>query len=86
MRTFSHCERVSRSVPCTSSLSGAARGRPVFLHSSMPGLSVAREQLASVAFSRHNNTMQAVVKTLKIRVKDKHASVLRRIARDVNQV
>ena len=30
--------------------------------------------------------MQTVVKTLKIRVKDKHASVLRRMARDVNQV
>ena len=28
--------------------------------------------------------MQTVVKTLKIRVKDKHASVLRRMARDVN--
>ena len=30
--------------------------------------------------------MQTLVKTLKIRVKDKHASVLRRMARDVNQV
>ena len=30
--------------------------------------------------------MQTAVKTLKIRVKDKHASVLRRMARDVNQV
>ena len=37
-------------------------------------------------FSCHNNTMQTAVKTLKIRVKDKHASVLRRMARDVNQV
>ena len=49
-------------------------------------LSVAREQLASVAFLRYNNAMQTLVKTLKIRVKDKHASVLRRMARDVNQV
>lgn len=30
--------------------------------------------------------MQTVVKTLKIRVKDKHVGVLRRMARDVNQV
>ena len=28
MRTFSHCARVSRSVPCTNSLSGATGGRP----------------------------------------------------------
>lgn len=28
--------------------------------------------------------MQTVVKTLKIRIKDKHAGVLRRMARDVN--
>ena len=86
MRTFSHCARVRRSVPCTNSLSGATGGRPVFFRSSMPELSVAREQLASVAFSCHNNAMQTAVKTLKIRVKDKHASVLRRMARDVNQV
>ena len=86
MRTFSHCARVRRSVPCTNSLSRATGGRPVFFRSSMPELSVAREQLASVAFSCHNNAMQTVVKTLKIRVKDKHASVLRRMARDVNQV
>lgn len=77
MRTFSHCERVSRSVPCTSSLSGAARGRPVFLRSSMPGLSVAQDQVATEMFSRHNNTMQTAVKTLKIRVKDKLDMVAR---------
>lgn len=86
MRTFSHCERVSRSVPCTSSLSGAARGRPVFLRSFMPILSVPQERIANTALLCHNNTMQTAVKTLKIRVKDKHASVLRRMARDVNQV
>ena len=83
MRTFSHCARVRRSVPCTNSLSGATGGRPVFFRSSMHELSVAREQLASVALSCHNNAMQTAVKTLKIRVKDKHASVLRRMARDV---
>jgi putative transposase len=86
MRTFSHCERVSRSVPCTNSLSGATGGRPVFFRSFMPELSVSREQLASVVFLCHNNAMNTAVKTLKIRVKDKHASVLRRMARDVNQV
>lgn len=86
MRTFSHCARVSRSVPCTNFLSGATGGRPVFFRSSMPELSVAREQLANAVFACHNNAMQTVVKTLKIRVKDKHASVLRRMARDVNQV
>ena len=75
MRTFSHCARVSRSVPCTNSLSGAARGRPVFLRSSMPGLSVAQDKFATKMFSCHNNAMQTVVKTLKIRVKDKHAKV-----------
>ena len=82
--TFAHCERVKRNVRCTSSLSGGTGGRPGFLGSSMLQLSVAREQLASVAFSCHNNAMQTVVKTLKIRVKDKHASVLCRMARDVN--
>lgn len=86
MRTFSHCARVSRSVPCTNSLSGATGGRPVFLCSFMSGLSVTQERLASAVFACHNNTMQTVVKTLKIRIKDKHASVLRRMARDVNMV
>ena len=86
MRTFSHCARVSRSVPCTNSLSGATGGRPVFLRSFMPVLSVPQERIANAALLCHNNTMQTVVKTLKIRVKDKHASVLRRMARDVNQV
>ena len=86
MRTFSHCARVSRSVPCTNFLSGATGGRPVFLRSSMPGLSAPQERIANVALLCHNNTMQTAVKTLKIRVKDKHASVLRRMARDVNQV
>ena len=52
----------------------------------MPGLSVAQDKFATKMFSCHNNAMQTVVKTLKIRVKDKHASVLRRMARDVNQV
>lgn len=84
MRTFSHCARVRRSVPCTNSLSGATGGRPVFFRSSMPELSVAREQLASVVFLCHNNAMQTVVKTLKIRVKDKHAKVLASMSRDVN--
>lgn len=86
MRTFSHCARVRRSVPCTNSLSGATGGRPVFFRSSMPELSVAREQLASVVFLCHNNAMQTVVKTLKIRVKDKHAKVLASMSRDVNTV
>ena len=86
MRTFSHCARVSRSVPCTNSLSGATGGRPVFLRSFMPVLSVPQERIANAALLCHNNTMQTAVKTLKIRVKDKHASVLRRMARDVNQV
>lgn len=86
MRTFSHCARVSRSVPCTNSLSGATGGRPVFLRSFMPVLSVPQERIANAALLCHNNTMQTVVKTLKIRVKDKHASVLRRMARDVNMV
>ena len=43
MRTFSHCARVSRSVPCTNSLSGATGGRPVFLRSFMPVLSVPQD-------------------------------------------
>lgn len=86
MRTFSHCARVRRNVPCTNSLSGATGGRPVFLRSFMPVLSVPQERVANAALLCHNNTMQTVVKTLKIRVKDKHASVLRRMARDVNQV
>lgn len=86
MRTFSHCARVSRSVPCTNSLSGDTVGRPVFLRSSMPALSVTHERLSMVAFLCHNKTMQMAMKTLKIRVKDKHASVLRRMASDVNQV
>ena len=84
MRTFSHCARVRRSVPCTNSLSGATGGRPVFFRSSMHELSVAREQLASVAFSCHNNSVPQITKTLRLRIKDKHANVLCRMARDVN--
>lgn len=86
MRTFSHCARVSRNVPCTNSLSGEAGGRPILFRASIHGLSVAQEQLATSSFSRHNNAMQTAVKTLKVRVKDKHASVLRRMAREVNMV
>ena len=86
MRTFSHCARVRRSVPCTNFLSGATGGRPVFLRSSMPELSVTQEGVASVALLCHNNAMQTVVKTLKLRIKDKHAGALRRMARDVNMV
>ena len=86
MRTFSHCARVSRNVPCTNSLSAPTGGRPTFFRSFMSGLSAPQKQVASTLFACHNNTMQTVVKTLKIRVKDKHASVLRRMARDVNQV
>lgn len=76
MRTFSHCARVSRSVPCTNFLSGATGGRPVFLRSSMPGLSAPQERIANVALLCHNNTMQTAVKTLKIRVKDKQARAI----------
>ena len=39
-----------------------------------------QERIANVALLCHNNDMQTVVKTLRIRVKDKHASVLRRMA------
>ena len=84
MSIFAHCERVKRNVRCTSSLSGATGGRPVFFRSSMPELSVAREQIASVAFSCHNNSVPQITKTLRLRIKDKHANVLCRMARDVN--
>ena len=84
MRTFSHCARVSRSVPCTNSLSGATGGRPVFLRSSMPGLSVPQERVANVALLCHNNSVPQITKTLRLRIKDKHANVLCRMARDVN--
>lgn len=52
----------------------------------MPELSVTQEGVASVALLCHNNAMQTVVKTIKLRIKDKHAGVLRRMARDVNMV
>ena len=84
MRTFSHCARVRRSVPCTNSLSRATGGRPVFFRSSMPELSVAREQLASDFLVCHNNSVPQITKTLRLRIKDKHANVLCRMARDVN--
>ena len=84
MRTFSHCARVSRSVPCTSSLSGAARGRPVFLRSFMPVLSVPQERIANAALLCHNNSVPQITNTLRLRIKDKHANVLCRMARDVN--
>ena len=84
MRIFSHCARVSRSVPCTNSLSGATGGRPTFFRSFMRGLSDTQKPVASALFACHNKVMPSAIKTLKIRVKDKHASVLRRMARDVN--
>ena len=52
----------------------------------MRGLSGPQKQVASALFACHNKAMPSAIKTLKIRVKDKHASVLRRMARDVNQV
>ena len=84
MRTFSHCARVSRSVPCTNFFSGATGERPVFLRSSMPGLSVPQETLASASLLCHNNSVPQITKTLRLRIKDKHANVLCRMARDVN--
>ena len=84
MRTFSHCARVSRSVPCTSSLSGGTGGRPGFLGSSMLQLSVPQETLASASLLCHNNSVPQITNTLRLRIKDKHANVLCRMARDVN--
>lgn len=83
MRTFSHCARVSRSVPCTNSLSGATCGRPVFLRSSIPGLSVAQERLASHPLLCHNKGMQL---TYRFRLSDTCNSELTRQARAVNYV
>ena len=83
MRTFSHCARVSRSVPCTNSLSGATCGRPVFLRSSIPGLSVAQERLASHPLLCHNKEMQL---TYRFRLSDTCNSELTRQARAVNYV
>ena len=84
MRTFSHCARVKRNVRCTSSLSGDTGGRPGFLGSSMLQLSVPQETLASASLLRHNNSVPQITKTLRLRIKDKHANVLCRMARDVN--
>ena len=82
--TFAHCERVKRNVRCTSSLSGGTGGRPGFLGSSMLQLSVPQETLASAALLCHNNSVPQITKTLRLRIKDKHANVLCRMARDVN--
>lgn len=84
MRTFSHCARVSRSVPCTNSLSGATCGRPTFFRSFMPGLSTPQKPVASASLLRHNNSVPQITNTLRLRIKDKHANVLCRMARDVN--
>lgn len=86
MSIFAHCERVKRNVRCTSSLSGGTGGRPGFLGSSMLQLSVPQETLASAALLCHNNSVPQITKTLRLRIKDKHANVLCRMARDVNQV
>ena len=84
MRTFSHCARVRRSVPCTNSLSGATGGRPTFFRSFMPGLSTPQKPVASASLLRHNNSVPQITNTLRLRIKDKHANVLCRMARDVN--
>ena len=84
MRTFSHCARVRRSVPCTNSLSAATGGRPTFFRSFMPGLSTPQKPVASDFFVCHNNSVPQITNTLRLRIKDKHANVLCRMARDVN--
>ena len=81
MSIFAHCERVKRNVRCTSSLSGGTGGRPGFLGSSMMQLSVPQETLASAALLCHNNSVPQITKTLRLRIKDKHANVLCRMAR-----
>lgn len=86
MSIFAHCERVKRNVRCTSSLSGGTGGRPGFLGSSMLQLSVPQETLASAALLCHNNSVPQITKTLRLRIKDKHAKVLAAMAREVNQV
>ena len=85
MSIFAHCERVKRNVRCTSSLSGGTGGRPGFLGSSMLQLSVPQETLASAALLCHNNSVPQITKTLRLRIKDKHANVLCQMAREVNQ-
>ena len=84
MSIFAHCERVKRNVRCTSSLSGGTGGRPGFLGSAMLQLSVPQETLASAALLCHNNSVPQITNTLRLRIKDKHANVLCRMARDVN--
>lgn len=81
MRTFSHCARVSRNVPCTNSLSGEAGGRPILFRASIHGLSVAQEQLASQPLLCHNKAMQL---TYRFRLSDTCNSELTRQARAVN--
>ena len=48
-------------------------------------LSVPQETLASAALLCHNNSVPQITKTLRLRIKDKHANVLCQMAREVNQ-
>jgi hypothetical protein len=51
----------------------------------MPGLSTPQKPVASASLLRHNNSVPQITNTLRLRIKDKHANVLCRMARDVNR-
>ena len=84
MRTFSHCAAVRRIERCSSFSSAGFGGLPIgFFVGSMPRLSVIQYTTQESTLCDTVKPMKTL-KTLKLRIKDKHANVLRQMAREVN--
>ena len=84
--TFAHCAAVSRMERCSKFSPGNFSGLPMrFLGVSMWQLSVMQKNLQSPYFCDSIEFVKTL-KTLKLRIKDKHARVLGQMAREVNQV
>ncbi len=84
MSIFAHCDAVRRIERCSSFSPGNFNGLPIcFLRCSIWKLSVIQKSLQTPLFCDSIVSMKST-KTLRLRIKDKHAKVLAAMARDVN--
>jgi putative transposase len=84
--TLAHCAAVSRMERCSSISAAGFGGLPSgFLKVFIPPLSVVLKCFTTMIF-RGTVTPVKTLKTLKLRIKDKHSKVLVAMAREVNQV
>jgi len=84
--TFAHCAAVSRMERCSSFSLAGFWGLPRgFFRGSIRPLSVIQKSLQTTNYC-DSITAVKTIKTLKLRIKDKHASALAAMAREVNLV